>query len=172
MALLNRKLDEEELYMTTKDWILLLTPIVINGGILYFIQMLISEKIKRNDSKKVLIKGIYEKYLVMIDEALQSYRETLFVLLNAREQEEQELVKFNMSIGQLRKDIRDLQFYYVDYKCVLGEDKKLAEMYERLNQEFIEFNSGEVKNAITFLRQGEFLLQQILERTLKIMLNS
>ena len=158
--------------MTTKDWILLLTPIVINGGILYFIQMLISEKIKRNDSKKVLIKGIYEKYLVMIDEALQSYRETLFVLLNAREQEEQELVKFNMSIGQLRKDIRDLQFYYVDYKCVLGEDKKLAEMYERLNQEFIEFNSGEVKNAITFLRQGEFLLQQILERTLKIMLNS
>lgn len=153
--------------MGKRDWILLLVPIVINGGILYWFQLYISEKIKKNNAKKELIKNIYEDYLVLVNKALKSFRITCTILVNSKGRERQEIDTFNNAVSQLRDDIRELQFYYKDYKYIVGNVEELACKYEVLNEEFLKFNSGKTEDAITFLKVGEALLQDVLEITLK-----
>lgn len=153
--------------MEIKDWILLLTPIVINGVVLYWFQLIISEKIKKSDARKELVKSIYEKYLTLTDRALKSYRETKVVLINSKNED---VINFNTIQNQLRDDVRNLQYYYQDYRCILGKEKALNDKYERLNRIFIKSNSGNVEYMIEFLKEGEMVLQDILETTLSNML--
>lgn len=156
--------------MTAKDWILLLTPIVINGVVLYWFQLMISERIKKNDAKKEVVKNIYEKYLIMTDKALKSYRETIGFLVNAKNETERDVIDFNMALNLLRYDVRNLQCYYRDYKYVLGDREDLLEMYEQLDDIFKQQSSGDISCVGEFLQKGEKILQGILEITLRNML--
>lgn len=153
--------------MEKKDWILLLVPIIINGGILYWFQLYISEKIKKAGARKEIVKKIYEDYLSLVDKALKSFRIALKVYVNSKGNKREELEVSNNAVSQLRDDIRELLFYYEDYTYVIGNVEELDCKYKELYEKFSEFNSGKSKDAITFFRNGKVLLQEILTITLR-----
>lgn len=58
--------------MQTKDWLILLIPIICNGFLIYFFQTLVSHKVKKNDTRKDFILDIVEKLSVLVCEEYEN----------------------------------------------------------------------------------------------------
>lgn len=62
--------------MTSKDWILLLVPIVLNGTLLFIAQNMISRKFKKNEIIDARIRSVVDKFLDKLYECIDVVSET------------------------------------------------------------------------------------------------
>lgn len=95
--------------MNTKDWILLITPIIANGVIVFIAQQLLRRRFNRLESIDKRKKEITEKFLNMLFDCIEVVSETE---KQFRFREDMEVIneKFRISISELSRYGRNMDF--------------------------------------------------------------
>ena len=90
--------------METKDWVLMIVPIVANGILVYIIQSLFQAKLKHNEHKNEVKRKINSELFSLLLESKNNFRALGHCLIDHPESTElfnQHLGKFNFGIGKL-----------------------------------------------------------------------
>ena len=137
--------------METKDWIVMIVPIVANGILIYIIQSIFQSKLKHNEHKNEVKRKINAELFSLLLETKRNFRALGHCLLDHPENTElinQNLAKYNLGI-------RNLLDYYNDYSFYLGDYSSNIEQIEAVYDEYVAFG----RNLLTFNNKRHQQLQ-------------
>ena len=121
--------------MDTKDWILLLFPIIANGVILYFIQLYFNQKAKRNEHKNEIKQNINNTFFTMLIESKENFRNLGHCLID----DPGNIELFNQNLFKFNIGIRKTLDYYNDYTFYLKDYSNSVKCFETLYNNYVEF---------------------------------
>ena len=142
--------------MESKDWILLLVPVIINGIIFYLVQLYFQSKIKHNEHKVEVKRNINSQFFTLLFEAKNNFRDLHYCIsqdVNNLEAIQQNLKKFDLSL-------QNIIYYYEDYNFYLKKYSQNIEQLENILEEYSTFcnqprilNNAETKQMIIYLNK-------------------
>ena len=121
--------------METKDWILMIVPIVANGILIYIIQSFFQSKLKHNEHKNEVKRKINAELFSMLLETKSNFRTLGHCLIDHPENTE----LFNQNLAKFNLGIRKLLDYYNDYSFYLGDYSSNIEQLESVYDEYVAF---------------------------------
>lgn len=129
--------------MVTKDWILLFVPIIVNGFVLYFIQLYFNQKVKHNEHKNEIKQNINNTFFKMLIESKDNFRNLGRCLIDNPENIElvnQNLKKFNIGIRKTLDYYSDYTFYLEDYSYSVKQLETLFDKHVEFGRTHTELN--------------------------------
>lgn len=117
--------------MTTKDWIVLVTPIIFNGIIIFTFQKLLSQKIEQTNKRQ----GIRDDVVKRFWNKLQDLNDT-FIRVHIKTMKEPETLSENLET--IKENILELIMYYDTNKYDLDKFSNLFEEMETKWNCFVE----------------------------------
>ena len=101
--------------METKDWIILLVPIAINGICLFIFQQMIKQKFSKMEKKTEYRQAVLREFLQM----LKDFYESFWVIRNSDQEVSCNGSFFSDSWNSATKQIQSLLMYYDTHKASL-----------------------------------------------------
>lgn len=132
---------------------------------IWIFQLAIKNKIDRQEAFRTLREDVFKKYIDKTTESISSCRNLYTVVANPGENN----AALELAIQDLRKNIRELYFYFETYQVILTTNDKVAAKHKILKEKFEEWCSqgNDVKALISFMQNCKELLQNILNESLK-----
>lgn len=101
--------------METKDWIIMLVPIAVNGVGLFVLQQLIMHKLKQTERKTDYRQEILKEFLHLLKEFYERFR----VIRNTGQSTSQNEIDFSTAWNVATEQIQKVQIYYDTHKTAL-----------------------------------------------------
>lgn len=160
--------------MTTKDWILLLTPIIFNGFLIYIFQTLITkklDKIKKIDQRK---KEIVDKFLQLLQDSIETVSE-VEKQFRFRDDMKVILEQFTYTISTMCRYGRNMEFIInasdtlEKIRANSGFCLTMLKEYQSLGiQKSFTYPMEDQKQILEYLFKIRTLLKKLMQKTIKI----
>lgn len=146
--------------MKTKDWILMIVPIVANGILIYIIQSFFQSKLKHNEHKNEVKRKINSELFSLLLESKSNFRALGHCLIDHPERTE----LFNQNLGMFNFGIRKLLDYYNDYSFYLSDYSSIMEQLESIYDKYITFG----RSHLTLNNESRQQLQDYINTLFKL----
>lgn len=124
--------------MESKDWIILLVPIVLNGIILYTIQSYFQSKLKRSEHKDEIKRKINAELFSLLLDAKNNYRALYHCCID----DPQNIELFNLNLKKFNLSIRKILDYYDNYSFYLNRYSSNIAQLRSVYDKYVAFGSS------------------------------
>lgn len=150
--------------METKDWILMVVPIISNGILVFLIQSIFQSRLKHNEHKDEVKRKINSELFSLLLESKNNFRALGHCLTDHPESTE----LFNQNLGKFNFGIRKLLDYYNDYSFYLSNYFSIIQRLESTYNEYIAFG----RSHLTLNNESRQQLQDYINTLFKLICNA
>lgn len=101
--------------METKDWIIMLVPIVINGVCLFAFQQMITQKIKKMEKKTDYTQEILREFLCLLKDFYEKFR----TIRNMNQSIQENDINFSVAWNSTAEQIQKVLVFYDAHQTAL-----------------------------------------------------
>ncbi|MFT9232521.1 MAG: hypothetical protein ABF515_07825, partial [Bifidobacterium sp.] len=143
-------------------------PIVSNGILIWVFQFMVSEKLNSEKEFEKLRQEIFSEYLSKIQCAITSMRNLYTAQGEAKANEAESRAELDNAVQSLRANVREIYYYFEDYKVVLGTNAYVASQHRVLQERFENWviNWEDSDTFMDFIHACEDMLHNIMDATL------
>lgn len=106
--------------METKDWIIMLVPIIVNGAVLFFFQQSVTYRVNQLVKKMDYRQEIYKEFLNLLKDFYEKFR----MIRDWGQPTSQGKVEFSTAWNMATEQIQKVLIYYDTHKTTLNRLEK------------------------------------------------
>ena len=155
--------------MELKDWLLLFSPIIFDGFLIWIFQYIIEKRIEQKVTFRTLREEIFKTYLDKITQSISACHNLYAAQAEATVDNNESLNNLDIALNNLKSCIRELYYYFDTYKIVLSTNESVTSKHTVLKNRFEEWvlNWDNSEIQLSFIHDCEDILLSIMDEGLK-----